>query len=240
MSDTAQFWMNWSVQVAAALGTIGAVLVALFGQVLRAKSFPPQLVLTLPRPHGEPERVRLTSKEFPDGREEEARFYRLCVSNRRRWSPANQVQVVLLGVETPTADGQFVPTWIGDVPLAWTHQQVFPALRTIGSDAHVDLCSVVKDKWLQLHPLIVPFGLEVLSRHGTTWRLWVQAKSNECESRVHRVTIAWDGEWHHDAIEMRHHLRITAEEIMEEHRTVHEHQGSPRLTLKKRPRRGGP
>ncbi len=211
MCDVAQFWMNWWVQVAAALGTIGAVLVALFGQVWRAKSFPPQLVLTLPRPHGDPERARLTSDDFPDGRQGEARFYRLRVSNRRRWSPANQVQVVLLGVEAPTTDGQFRPTWLGDVPLTWTHQQVFPALRTIGSDAHVDLCSVVKDKWLQLHPLIVPFGLEVLSRHRTTWRLWVQAKSNECESHVLRVTIYWDGEWHNDAREMGRHLKITAE-----------------------------
>jgi hypothetical protein len=34
------FWWNWWLHLAVAVGTIGAVLVALFGQAFRAKFFP--------------------------------------------------------------------------------------------------------------------------------------------------------------------------------------------------------
>ncbi len=206
LSSVLQFWMNWWVQLAVAVGTVGAVLVALFGQGFRAKYFPPKLSLTIPDPGGEKTIVRVVSGQIPEGRPEDARYYRIRVSNRRRWSPANQVQVVLLRVEEPAADGQFAVSWAGDLPLTWTHQQLFPPLRTIGPDSQVDLCSVVKDKWLALHPLIAPYNLNVQRRDPAKLILWVQAKSNECDSPVLRVHIAWDGGWHDGAQEMKRHL----------------------------------
>lgn len=119
---------------------------ALFGQGFRAKFFPPQLSLTLADPDGEKTKVRVTSTEnnIPKERLEDARYYRLSISNARRWSPANQVQVVLTRVEEPTADGQFAASWVGDLPLTWKHQPLFPPLRTIGPTSEVDLCSVVE------------------------------------------------------------------------------------------------
>jgi len=44
------------------------------------------------------------------------RYYHLCVSNTRRWSPEQDVRVALLGVEEIAASGDLVPVWLGDVP----------------------------------------------------------------------------------------------------------------------------
>jgi hypothetical protein len=203
--------MNWWVQVAVAVGTLGAVLVALFGQRFQAKFFPPTLSLTLADPDGEKTKVRLTWTENNAAKErsEDARYYRLRVSNGRRWSPATQVQVVLTRVEEPTADGQFAVSWAGDVPLIWKHQPLFPPLRTVGPASEVDLCSVVKGKWLQLHPLITPFNLEAIRRTRTSLILSVQAKANECDSGVLQLQVSWDGEWDDGAQEMKRHLVLT-------------------------------
>ncbi len=211
MSDpisTTQFWMTWSVQLLAAAATLSAVAVALFGQGFRAKFFPPKLSLRLESSEGEKTKIRLTWREdnVEKERSEDARYFHLRVSNERRWSTANQVQVVLLQVEEPGADGQYRVSWVGDVPLGWRHQAVFPTLRTIGPAAHVDLCSVVKDKWLQIHTLIAPYNLDVVRRGATRLALTVQARSDEADSAILRVEVSWDGKWHDGAQEMQRHL----------------------------------
>jgi hypothetical protein len=47
-----QFWTNWVAQVAIGIGTIGAVIVALFGDWLRTYFMPPRLRLVLENPRG--------------------------------------------------------------------------------------------------------------------------------------------------------------------------------------------
>lgn len=210
MADGTSFWWNWWVSAAAALATFLAVLVALFGQAFRAKFFPPQLSLHLLSPEGEKAVARLTWLE--DGqikeRMEDCRYYHLQVSNSRRWSPANQVQVMLLRVEEPAPQGGWKVQWTGAIPLGWRHQQLYSTSRTIGAPADVDLCSVIKNKWLALHPLITPYNLEVQRRQACVFCLTVQAQGSECDSPAIRVKIAWDGKWHDGAQEMRGHLGV--------------------------------
>ena len=182
----------------------------MFGQAFRGKFFPPKLSLTLANSDGEKTRVRLIWAEKNETKErwENARYYHLRVANGRRWSPENQLQVVLLRVEEPGPDGEFVVSWTGDIPMGWRHQQLFPAFRTIGPESDIDLCSIVKDKWLQLHPLVVPLNLETVRRQPTNLLLSLQARSNECDSNVLRVRVSWDGQWHDGAQEMRRHLIV--------------------------------
>lgn len=202
--------MNWTVSVAVAVGTIGAALVALFGQAFRAKFFPPLLSLTLVSVEGEKTPIRLTWSENgqPKTRVEDGRYYHLRVSNGRRWSPANQVQIFLLRLEEPGPDGEFRSTWVGEVPLRWRNQETVPLLRTIGPSADCDLCGVVKDKWLELLTLIAPFNLDVKRREGSSIVLSVQARGNEADSKILRVQISWDGKWEDGALEMKSHLTI--------------------------------
>lgn len=206
----AAFWWNWWVNAAVTLATFAAVLVALFGQAFRAKFFPPKLSMRLLNVEGEKAVARLQWRENGEIRErmEDCRYYHLRVSNARRWSPANQVQVLLLQVQERAANGDFQITWTGAIPLGWRHQQLYPLSRTIGASADVDLCSVVKDKWLDIHLLVKPFNLEVQRREPCTFVLSLQAQGSEAESPVIRVRIAWDGRWHDGAQEMRRHLVV--------------------------------
>ena len=143
------FWWKWWPQVAVAVGTIGAVLVALFGQAFRAKFFPPKLSL----------RLENTSGEAIQESAWKARYYHLRVSNSRRWSPAHEVRVVLLREEEPGPNEELQVTWSGNVPLIWKNQPVHPLLRTIGPSAWADLCSVKESKILRIHPMIRPNNL---------------------------------------------------------------------------------
>lgn len=205
-----QFWLNWGVQVAVAIATLATVLVALFGQAFRSKFFPPQLRLRIANATDEKAKVTLRWVEgnTEHQRLEDARYYRIHVTNARRWSPANQVHVALLQVEEPSADGQFAVSWVGNVPLVWMHQPVLSVLRTVGPAAQADLCSVVKGKWFQLHPLVPTSNIEVTRRSATRMILSVQARSNEVDSSVFRVAVSWDGQWHDGALEMQGHFSV--------------------------------
>jgi hypothetical protein len=145
---------------------------------------------------------------LPDGQIEQARYYHLRVSNLRRWSPAKGVQIVLLQVEEPGPDGTLQVTWRGDIPIEWRHQQLFPLSRTIGADADADVCSVVEGCWLRLHLLIQPYNLKVRRDQAAILVLTLKARGDEADSNAFRMKIAWDGQWHPGAEEMRRHLKV--------------------------------
>jgi len=195
-----RFWLTWSVEVAIAVGTIGAVLVALFGQAFRARFFPPQLKLGLVSTEGEAVVGRNTS-----GRTLKMRYYHLRVSNDRRWSPAHGVRIVLLQVEELGPDGMNQVRWTGDVPFAWRHQQLFPVERTIGAPSDLDLISVSEEPILTIHLLLEPLNLQVRRHTQTTFVLKCQARGNESDSDPLAIKVAWDGNWHED---MSGHLAL--------------------------------
>ena len=200
------YWFNWGVQLAVAVGTIGAVLVALFGQAFRAKFFPPQLSLRLKSSEGEKSKVQ-NQFRGPE-RSEDARYYHVTVSNARRWSPAHNLQVFLTAIEEPRPDQSLRFTWQGDVPIRWRNQEAVPLSRTVGPDADADLCSVIKGKWLEIYPIIKPYNLEERRRESCDIVLRLQGRGDEADSIPVRVRISWDGNWHDGDREMKQHLVV--------------------------------
>jgi hypothetical protein len=81
-------------------------------------------------------------------------------------------------------------------------------VRTIGPAVSCNLCSVVKDKWVQLHPLIVPNNLSALRREPATIVVSLQARANEGESEITRFQISWDGKWEGRETKMVNHLVV--------------------------------
>ncbi|MFZ3091218.1 MAG: hypothetical protein WA240_11425 [Nitrospirota bacterium] len=114
----------------------------------------------------------------------------------------------MLRVEEPGPDGELKISWSGEIPIQWMHQQIHPLARTIGPAANCDLCSVVKGKWVQLHPLIVPNNLAAVRREPTTMVVSLQARANEGESAITRFQISWDGKWDDGETEMARHLVV--------------------------------
>jgi hypothetical protein len=197
------FWWKWGVEFAVAVGTIGAVLAALFGHVFRAKVFPPKLTLQL---------IRRSELNYEGEEKIPTRYYHLRVVNSRRFAPAKEVRVVLLQVWEPGPDGRLQLTWDGDIPFSWRHQTVFPLLRTIGPETYADLCCVKKGVGLRINLLIVPNNLRAMRSGASTLELALQARGIETESNILRVKVTWDGGWHDGEAEMARHLIV--EEIV--------------------------
>jgi hypothetical protein len=166
MTPTWQFWLNWWVQLAVAIGTIGAVVVALFSDWFRVVLWPPRLSIWLHDPLGE---ITKTVVPLPNGQQEEtvSRWYHVRIENRRGWSLAREVRLLLLRYEEPDRLGQFQTKWSGAIPLKWQHQEIKLLAPTMGPPDNADLCSVVRAPpsgsrprhWLQLHPLVRPLAM---------------------------------------------------------------------------------
>lgn len=214
MEPNSNSWWDWDA--ALTIATFLVVLAALFGEWVRAHLFKPKLRLTLEKPRGEEAEAEYLSPEdeergyftVGDVRKVAARYYHLRVSNERRWSPATQVQVYLLRIDERRADGQFRPQWSGEIPLLWQYYEALTPIRTIGPSRNCALCSVVKGKWMGLHPAVMPLGFKGRYRDTANLRLLLQAQSIEVNSDPVLVQIDWDGEWEDGEVEMGKHMVV--------------------------------
>lgn len=207
MTTETQFWLNLAAQVGIAAGTISAVVVALFGGWFRARLAPPKLALQLENPRGVRTPIILAAPDMAP-RESVSRWYHVRVSNARRWSPASQVQVFLLRLEERDASGAYSTKWAGEIPIKWRNAEISPVVRTIGYAAECDLCNVVKDKWMELQPLIAPLSLSARRREPCQLRVMLQARSLETDSDPLAIEIAWDGGWAEDTEDMARHMVV--------------------------------
>jgi hypothetical protein len=206
-----EFWPNWIVQLFIALGTVGAVIVALFGDYFRSKLLPPGLRLSVDSLEGIKTPLQLAWRdEVGDlhSRMEDARYWHVRVRNERRWFPAHHVQVLLLQIEEPGPNGAPQIKWAGEAPVLWENQELYSAGRAIGASGRVALCSVVKGKCLALHPLIAPLNMETQRHTACSLILTFQARADEGDSPPLRVRVAWDGKWDDGTQEMRQHLTL--------------------------------
>lgn len=179
--------------------------------VRREFRLPPRLRLELLSDEGEKHEKKV------EGRSGNVsyRYYHLRVSNdRRRWLPAENVQVHLIRIEEPGPDGSPEVVWSSDVPMRWRDQEFYPVAQTIGRATDSDLCCVNEDKWFTLLPLFTPYSLEKIIVKRTGFRLAAsfQAKSDKVDSPITRVEIAWDGVWESGDKEMKRHLKIKVDE----------------------------
>lgn len=145
------FWSNFIPQVLVAAGTIGAVIVALYGEQIKAKWFAPKLKISLLNSDGRVTPVTLIDPINNIPRKEDGRYYYISVWNEKRnLSTAHQVQVFLTRLEKKDATGEYKVEWDGEIPLRWEHQEIYPLSRTIGYPINIDMCSVVKNKWVEI------------------------------------------------------------------------------------------
>jgi hypothetical protein len=181
-----------------ALGTIGAVAVALF----RRKFCPPKLEIILANPFGE-----LTEWE-KDGSKHAARFYHARVINTRRWSPGTNLSLNLIAVEEERSDHTFSDEWQGDVQIKWKHPRNYPQPNYIGKPVDYDLVSVDAENFVSLHPIAAASSLNKFRKEKFRLRVWLQARSTEADSPVTKLEISWDGTWAEAEEEMKKHFIV--------------------------------
>jgi len=213
MHHDCQFWWNWWVNFGIAIATFSAVLVALFGDSIKARLFHSKLKISLRNSIGEKTQVQYYKTNEKNEQvliTEDARYYHVKVKNLATWPSSTQTQVLLQRVEQPGPDGRLQIKWDGEVPMEWMHQSLYPITRTIGPEAICDLCSVVKNNpiYLNLLPIISPNSLITKYIGKTVLVLTLQAKGNEGESHIARLEISWDGLWEDGEIEMIRHFIV--------------------------------
>lgn len=205
MTET-QFWLNWSVNALVAIGTLLAVIVALFGQQIRSWFFPQGLSLSLVDPQGE-----LVARGTPGASSGRTRYFHLRVERTSRWSPATQVRVNLVSVAKPGPNGEFQPVWRGSLPFFWKNQAIEPLLKDLGSPADCDLLCVDENPLaMRLELLIVQNNLVATFTGATKLQIGVVANAVECSSALHKFEICWDGTWAEGSQEMATKLQIRA------------------------------
>jgi hypothetical protein len=205
MSCPLHFWLNFAVSVAVALGTLSAVVVALFGR----RWYPPRLKMDILDKLGEKTfAIRRVSDALSE--DHEVRFFHIKVWNERRWSTANQTQVFLIAIEEKGANDQWQVKWTGNVPMRWRDQEVTPFTQTIGAPRDSDFCMVDKDTGvISLMPLIAPNNLKVHRKGPCKFIARLQARCTEKDSEELSVQVSWDGGWEDGNFEMRRdHLQV--------------------------------
>ena len=194
--------VNWLI----AAGTVGAVVVALFGKALRGKWYPPKFGFRILKPEGE--FCPITDNEgkhIADGG-----YYHLKVHNSRTWVSATHVQLRLIRIEALGPDSQPQIVWDGDIPIRRRHQEFYPTESVIGSTVHYDLCAVVNTSppTLSLMPIVQANNLPIQWKGVTHFVASFQMKSAERDSEIVRVQVDWDGKWEGGDTEIRKHFKL--------------------------------
>lgn len=189
-----------------AIGTCSAVIVALFGNVLRG-IVGPRLTLELNDPNSVLQEFDWETSDGQKGRGV-AWYYHVRVGNTwRRLVEAHAVQVYLLRIEKLGTDG-YQTVWAGHgVPLEWQHQSVREVRPTIGAPLLADILQV-RSGLLTIKPLILPVAFPGIYTQQCNLVLTLQARSNERDTDLLRLHVSWDGGWDKEADDMSRHLSI--------------------------------
>jgi hypothetical protein len=206
MSANAQFWLDLAVKAVAAVGTVSAVMVALFKDWFRYRLLPPRLHISLSRTESnEIPNTGLVNPNDPSGSPfvTVSRWYHVGVTNARRWVEATDVQVFLLRVEEPDEAGQFTTIWDDPIPLKWHHMQTLnlPAGMVVGRPAKAALVAFFKDAatskepFLQIQTMHFPNRFNPHRVGRCKLHLVLIAREKQVDSNQVTVEVSWDGNW---------------------------------------------
>jgi len=190
--------MDW--EAASALATVAAVIVALFGSWINSwfykivLDFTPRLLLST----GGIESADPDNPKVRIFRPEKYWAYAITVRNPRRWFKLTNAQIFVIDVKERRIDGVYDSIWSGALPLLWQDRITNSGPRTIGPNATADLCSVFREKWLELGCSTSHREYEQLRwRRGSDVHLilTIQARGDEADSVPLRIQIDWDSGW---------------------------------------------
>jgi hypothetical protein len=207
---------DFVIQVVVAIGTLGVVVVAIWGDWFRDRFAAPRLTVELAAPIGS----FVPINPLPGIAVAQSRiaFYvHARVVNKRRWVTAKNCRVLLREIRERSADGQFrsIPL---SVPLryVWSPSEATGPVVDIPVDHYFDFGHIVHPPLPGPEHLFTP----VLYSYSNNFRgfvsrgqclrfvLRVQADNYTRDDPV-VIEVEWNGIWSDDLDTMRQNLRVT-------------------------------
>jgi hypothetical protein len=184
-----------------AIGTVVVAVLAIWGDWFKDRLAGPKLELSLRDPRGD-----LTQRN--DGKREI--YYHLEVTNRRSWSLAQQVRVIVVGLAKRRPDGEFFPeSMILPMQLTWAFPTFHEMLPTISKNDICDLGFVTEGAGqFRLSVYIWPNNCRGFLNAGEAMRVKIVAMAHNGQSTPIVLEISWDGTWSADREEMQRHLVV--------------------------------
>jgi hypothetical protein len=197
-----------------AIGVCASSIIAIFaiwGEQIRARFLGPKLVLSLFKPEGEETFVSHANNEFTP-----IRYYHLKVENKRKGLIAQNVQVILLSIDSPDKGGKNKITSLGGrLPFPWSFRQPIKGMEeksyysNIGPDDLCDLANMEKGEKLKILAARWHIIIDQLLI-GANQKAVIEAVAvaDNTQSNRIKLEISWDGQWPKDDADAPNHIII--------------------------------
>jgi hypothetical protein len=190
------------IQATIAIGTISAVIVAIWGDWIRAKLIPAKLKI-------EKHNFRGSITTQNDGKR--AIYYHLIVKNRRSWIVSRNCRAMLVQIQKKGIDCSFHPVpLVIPLQLSWSPSEFIPIFTSINKEQVLDLGFVVEGETIfQPRMYYYSNNFQGSIKAGEVFRYYIDIFSDNFTSKKPYVAeIAWDGQWSDNLDEMANHLII--------------------------------
>jgi hypothetical protein len=212
-----------------ALGTVAVAILAIWGDWFRSTlGATPSLTLIGHTLDGDPTPIAGSSEPStfssgssasagsipnpirPGSGTRRAMYYHLKVVNQRRWIPAQNCRVLLVGLSRRDPSGIFQPV-VMSVPrqFVWAPSEFTPPVITLLREQVVDFGCIVENA-PRFQPLIytTPFNFQGFVGPNEAVRYQLQIEAVNFISPIYVVEVSWDGQWSYVPAEMKQHLPI--------------------------------
>ncbi len=194
--------INTIAQVFSAIGTVVVAILAIWGDKIRSVIAAPNIVFGLRNSKG-----NLTLR----ANNKRTIYYHLELINKREWSPASHVRVLVIGIEKKRPDGTFFPeTLVAPLQLTWAFPEFHELLPTITKNDVCDLGFLDEgSQRFELSLYIKPNNFKGYVEPGQSMRVKIIVSGHNYESKTPKILeISWDGNWSSDLDEIQKHLVI--------------------------------
>ena len=199
-------WINTTIDVAAALGTVAVAVLAIWGEGVRSWLAPPKLSLEAHNFRGDLNVLTADGKPVA-----KVIYYHLKVVNKRPWLPVKNCRVLLQGLSRRGSDNIFHPSpLVVPSQSVWAPASFAPVLVTVTKEQIVDLGSVVEGQDVYTPALYsTPNNFAGFVRAGDAMRYELAIEADNYSSdKLQVYEVAWDGVWEVEPEKMEKHLRI--------------------------------
>ncbi len=201
-------WPAWLT----AIGTVAVAILAIWGDLVRSWIAGPMLELVPHNLQGESTTLRVpvdSPDQFATALEFPAVYFHLKVVNKRPWAPARNVRVLLAGILRRNEDGEFQREPVNvRQQLTWAPAEFSEVTPVIVRDRDLDLGRLIETGFT-ITTYATPNNFRGIVHPGGTIRVELEILADNYLSRRQYIyEITWDGQWAHNAEQLRGHLMI--------------------------------